>query len=649
MKKKEFELSIIIPCYNVELYVEKCLDSLKKQVANIKYEIILIDDYSTDNTKDIIKRRINKKDLSITLIENEQNIGAGASRNKALKQAKYNYISFIDSDDFVDDNYYDVMLNKMVKEDLDVIACDIKLVYEDGTPSDIGYGCVGSINKLNMINTGFAASPCNKIIKKDMLLKYPFAEGIMNEDVASIIAILANSKKVSYTTETKYNYVQRSSSVQNSSLSLKRFDIFESVKILDSRIKDNKQYDKIMEAVTFQQLFLFYIYVLPREKNMFKRVKFLRLFQKKSRQYNLENNEFCSENLNRRGKKAKFYYALIFNLNNKGFSFLTSLIMSTFNLYHNIKHSKFFNKKLSVIKNNLTIDDLIKVAKKQSKMNDAKIKVSVVVPNYNYERFLIQRIYSILNQDYKIYELIILDDCSKDNSRELITEIELKLKKYINIKKEYNKENSGTAFKQWKKGFELISGDYIWIAEADDYCEKNMLSSLMKYIEKDEEIVLGYVDTSFINTYGVRTMKTIKPEIDIQKSGHWENDFVNDGVEEIKEYSYLNCTIANVSSCVIKKGDYEEYLKLSSDFKQAGDWLFYINVMKQGKILFINNPLNYYRVHGNNVTSTTKKEKHVEEIIKIHDIVKKEFNLNKHHEKKMKERIEFLRKVWDLK
>lgn len=72
-----------------------------------------------------------------------------------------------------------------------------------------------------MINTGFAASPCNKIIKKELLLKYPFAEGIMNEDVASIIAILANANKISYTNQTMYNYVQRPLSVQNTALSMK--------------------------------------------------------------------------------------------------------------------------------------------------------------------------------------------------------------------------------------------------------------------------------------------------------------------------------------------------------------------------------------------------------------------------------------------
>ena len=116
-------------------------------------------------------------------------------------------------------------------------------------------------------------------------------------------------------------------------------------------------------------------------------------------------------------------------------------------------------------------------------MKDAKIKVSVVVPNYNYAKFIYERIYSILNQDYKIYELIILDDCSKDNSRELIDEIVEKTKDYINIKKVYNETNSGTAFKQWEKGFKEATGDYVWIAEADDYCDNKFLKTVLKPIK----------------------------------------------------------------------------------------------------------------------------------------------------------------------
>ena len=154
----------------------------------------------------------------------------------------------------------------------------------------------------------------------------------------------------------------------------------------------------------------------------------------------------------------------------------------------NLKRKMIDKKDKIAVKKGLTIEDLVTEAKKQKQKKENKINVSVVVPNYNYEAFLVERIYSILSQTEKIHELIILDDCSKDNSRELIDQIVEKLKPYINIQKVYNEQNSGIAFKQWQKGFNLAKGDYVWIAEADDYCDKNMLKVLLKAVKKDPKI-----------------------------------------------------------------------------------------------------------------------------------------------------------------
>ena len=282
-------------------------------------------------------------------------------------------------------------------------------------------------------------------------------------------------------------------------------------------------------------------------------------------------------------------------------------------------------------------------------MPDSKIKISVIVPNYNYSKFLYQRLYSILYQNYKIYELIILDDSSKDNSREVIDNIVNKLEKHIKIIKIYNDKNSGSAFKQWEKGISYATGDYIWIAEADDYCEPNLLSNLVKPIKKNNQIMISYADTAFIDTVGNIILKSIKSEIDIQKSGHWNKNYTNRGIDEIKNYSFLNCTIANVSSCIIKNENYNDYLKMSGEFKQAGDWLFYLNVIAKGYISYNKKVLNYYRVHGNNVSSTMNKKRHLEEIKKIHKYCIDNFNLNKWHVTKMNERIKFLKKCWDVK
>ena len=103
--------------------------------------------------------------------------------------------------------------------------------------------------------------------------------------------------------------------------------------------------------------------------------------------------------------------------------------------------------------------------------------VSVIIPNYNHARFLIERIDSVLNQSYKNFEIIVLDDKSTDNSVEIIM-------KYSNNKHVsqivINDENSGSPFLQWQKGFKLAKGELVWIAESDDYCVDNDVGILIK-------------------------------------------------------------------------------------------------------------------------------------------------------------------------
>lgn len=634
-------ISIIIPCYNTEKYIEKCLNSILNQGLET-YEIILVDDNSKDDTVKVIKKYM-KDNKKITLIENKENKGAGYNRNIALKKAKYDIISFVDSDDYLEDNYYAELMRVMEKKDADVAICDIYIKYDEslnGEQDIRTLECEGKECLKNFINTGHAASPCNKLFKKELLLQYPFPEGIMNEDIATVFAILVHAKKIAYTSDTYYNYIQRKKSVQNNTLSFVRFDLFRALEILEERIKDVDNYHEYFDIIIYQQVIMFYLYIPPKEENFKKRVKFLKRLHEESKKYNLRQNHYYWNFIDRQGTKHKWYYRMYMKLNDEGHSFLASLMIGFYKFY-----SKHVVK--SVIKKEINMDDLIKVAKKQSQKK-AKIKLSVVVPNYNYEKFLYQRIYSILYQKEKIFELIILDDCSKDNSKELIDQIVEKLQPYINIRKIYNTTNSGSAFKQWEKGFSNATGDYVWISEADDYCTEQFLTTVLKPLKKDKDITISYCDTAFIDRDGKIILKTIIPEIDILKSGHWDKPFIENGEKEIKKYAYLNCTIANVSSVVFKNDDYSKEFLTSSTFKQAGDWLFYVNIMKKGKIAFSNKICNFYRVHGNNVTSTTKKAAHFTEIKRVHEEISKMYKLNREQKKQIKERYKFLERVWEL-
>ena len=132
-------------------------------------------------------------------------------------------------------------------------------------------------------------------------------------------------------------------------------------------------------------------------------------------------------------------------------------------------------------------------------------KVSVVIPNYNYARYLKKRIKSILRQTYPIYELIILDDKSSDGSDKIIeSEIQRIKSRYPELRVQFvrNEKNSGKAISQWKKGFELATGDFVWIAEADDLSKRSFLEEVMKGFD-DSKVVLSYTESSIINSYGL--------------------------------------------------------------------------------------------------------------------------------------------------
>lgn len=635
------EISIIIPCYNTQEYIEKCLDSIVGQLAGFNYEIILIDDCSKDNTAKIIEDYTANHEHNIVFIKNEKNLGAGASRNKAVKAAKYDYISFIDSDDYISDNFYSEMYRVAIEKNADMVACDIVCVDAE---TDEHINCdafAGKETAYSLISTGLAASPCNKLIKREYLLKYPFAEGMMNEDVASILAIAANCERVAYAESVKYYYIQRKGSVQNSLLSDRRLDIIRAVDIFSERIKGTPDYEKILDMVVFNQIICFALYVPAKECGLFSHIGFLRKFSKLSKKYDLQSNKNYLKLLSVSPKKQKLFFKYYMQFLCGGPVLFASALSDAAYFYKKYSNTRY------VIKKKIERADVIKAAAYNSKIQ-SKVTVTAAIPNYNYADFLYERLYSILYQNYKINELIILDDCSTDNSRELIDGIVPELSKYINVKKIYNTENSGSPFKQWKRALETAQSEYIWIAEADDFCDKKMLGSIMAPIEKDRDIVVSYADTAFINKSGKIMVKTIKPEIDLMKTGHWNRDFVNDGKEEIRNYAFLNCTIANVSSAIFKKDDYSDIFSELGNYRQVGDYYFYLSVMERGKVAFKNKPLNYYRVHGTNVTSTTKKRLHFEELKRVHSLLDRKYRFTDKQKEEINKRYQLLKDVWKL-
>lgn len=251
-------------------------------------------------------------------------------------------------------------------------------------------------------------------------------------------------------------------------------------------------------------------------------------------------------------------------------------------------------------------------------------KVSAVIPNYNYENYIIERIDSILLQTYPIYELVIIDDCSTDNSVNIISKKVEKIKKqYPNLKVKFikNEKNSGNVFCGWQRAFEESSGDYLWICEADDSCANNFLETVIKGFD-DQDTVLSYCESLTMDENNIILMKDLREWIDIFNTGKWNNNYIITGKEELTSTMCINNTIANASSVVFKKYDgldYKNWLKESQTYRLAGDWYFYSKVIENGKVAYFKDSLNYHRMQSKSITLTTSGQREYDEIVRMQD------------------------------
>lgn len=637
MNKK---ISVIVAVYNTEEYLDRCLESLLNQTYK-NMELVIVEDCSTDSSRKLLKKY--KENENIKIFYNKENRGLSYSRNYGLKKSTGDFIGYIDSDDYVEPDYYEKLMRSIKDNKSDIAICDIKLVDEQTNKIQRCKCYTNDFDVCSVVNNGFAASACNKLFKRKNIEKYPFAEGKVNEDIAVVIPTVIQAKKISYA-DTCYFYVQRGGSIQNSRFSNKRFDIFDGVKTTLERIKNEKDYEFYKNAIVYNQLILLLMFAIPKERNFIKRYKFLKKFNELSKDCKITKNTNYLEYLENSKKINQIYYKNLVILNEKKMILLDNIWISFYKTLRFLKHKK--NRKLIP---KIDIQSIEKAAKKQKKLTEESIKISVVVPNYNYSNYLYQRVYSILNQNYKIHELIILDDASKDNSLFYIEQIEQKISEFVNVKVVVNDINSGNAFSQWQKGMNLASGDYVWVAEADDYAKENFLNEVVSPLKKNNNIVISYADTGFIDSNGYITKNSLVDQIDILKTNHWNASYVNKGIAEINCYSYLNCTIPNVSGTIIKKGNYDEIFEEAKKFHQSGDWFTYLNILNLGDISFINKTLNYYRVHGNNISQTFDKKAHILEIQRIYKFIKEKYGIDEEQQIQMYNRIKFLCKVWSVK
>ncbi|CAM2918877.1 glycosyltransferase family A protein [Flavobacterium frigoris] len=231
--------------------------------------------------------------------------------------------------------------------------------------------------------------------------------------------------------------------------------------------------------------------------------------------------------------------------------------------------------------------------------------VSIIIPNYNHENYLKHRLESVFNQSYTNFEIILLDDCSTDNSRAILLEYAQNPKVSHCV---FNQINSGNTFVQWNKGISLAKGKYIWIAESDDFAVNTFLEDLLNVFYLNDELVLVYSQSNKVDENSSKTGSWIDFTSEFGKDFFLSN-FVVDGNYFIERFLIYKNIIPNASGVLflrdraIQLGD----LDTDKEMRYCGDWLFYIKLITNHSLGFVAEPLNNFRYHSNSVIARSKQ------------------------------------------
>ncbi|MDV7187445.1 glycosyltransferase [Lutibacter sp. TH_r2] len=240
--------------------------------------------------------------------------------------------------------------------------------------------------------------------------------------------------------------------------------------------------------------------------------------------------------------------------------------------------------------------------------------VSVVIPSYNHAAFLEERLVSILNQTFKNFEVIIIDDCSTDNSVNIIKQFitnnpAFKVKHFI-----VNEVNSGSGYTSWQKGVELAETPYVWIAETDDFSHKDFLKKQVEILDKHKNTSLVFCGSNYMNQKGEYLYNSTNRTRDLNVP---TNSFKIFDSKIFIDRMPFSTYITNGSSVVFRKPKQAIPKELFS-FKQSSDQFFWTFLIKNNSFAFLNKNLNFFRRHDGSTTvkisKTRQKQVYLEKI-----------------------------------
>ena len=227
--------------------------------------------------------------------------------------------------------------------------------------------------------------------------------------------------------------------------------------------------------------------------------------------------------------------------------------------------------------------------------------ISIIVPNFNHEKYLSLRLDSIYSQTYQNFEVILLDDASTDCSLDVLTRYQ-KAHPH-NTRLLVNEKNSGGVFHQWTKGLQLAQGDIIWIAESDDWCSDNFLETLTPFFE-NEAVQLAYSRTVFMDASGGEPQWSINEYLYDIDTKRWAAPIIETANKIVEEAFAIKNIVPNASSAIFRNPGAMELLEDPNwkNMRTCGDWVFYLHLIRGGVLAYSPAACNYYRIHDQNTS-----------------------------------------------
>lgn len=237
--------------------------------------------------------------------------------------------------------------------------------------------------------------------------------------------------------------------------------------------------------------------------------------------------------------------------------------------------------------------------------------VSVVFTSYNHIEYLRQALDSLINQTYKNIEIIIVDDCSTDNSQIVLKEYE----HLPNVILKLNTTNSGSYVKASNYGASFANGDYILFAQCDDYADACQIEKLVDFAIKNPEIGVVFSRSNLVDKNG----EFISDDYSIRERKFRETCNSNCLISKQQMFEFLtvSCVIPNLSAALIRRDVYQKLEGLSEKYLVAADWEFWLKVSEISDFYYISESLNNFRQHDTTIRSKTKIDKQLMEIFNV--------------------------------